>query len=187
MRKHQLKQLKKLTKAVTEPTVEETVKVVDSTSAVEDETPQEEQSLVKEAVELIEMAKMCQVILAQFVKGSRNIQQGIRKMERDLRKLDKRLKTKKNSKSSTNGNKGLQQLKPIYTTTMKDFFEKFHTLKDRNGDVIYENLQYDSEHLLVSRDHALKLVTSYVRENQLQKYDNKKRIKMDVELSKLFP
>ena len=37
------------------------------------------------------------------------------------------------------------------------------------------------------RENCLKLVNAYVRQNELQKYDDKKRIKMDVELSKLFP
>ena len=168
------------------PVVEQ---VAEATEATNDESSAaaEESSLAADAARLIEDAKTCQNYLLKFLKGSRALSQNIRKTERQLRRLDKRLSAKK-ARGGSSGNKGLQTLKPVFSQEMKSFIEKHHTLQDRKGNVIYEQLQYDSDNqLLASRDHVLKLVTSYVRVNELQKYENKKRIMMDAELTTLFP
>jgi hypothetical protein len=169
------------------PVVEQ---VVETTEATHDESSvaaTEESSLAADAARLIEDAKTCQNYLLKFLKGSRALSQNIRKTERQLRRLDKRLSAKK-ARGGSSGNKGLQTLKPVFSQEMKSFIEKHHNLEDRKGNVIYEQLQYDSTNqLLASRDHVLKLVTSYVRVNELQKYENKKRIMMDSELTTLFP
>ena len=168
---------------VVEKPVEEVVEDVADAQPASDS----EASLATEAAEIIELAKMMQQILARVVKTTRGTVTNIKKMEREISKLDKKFKKNKTSKAN-NGNKGLQQLKPVYTSTMKKFFEANHQLKDRNGNVICENLTYDSENLLVSRDQALKLVNAYIREHDLQQYpENKRRIKMNATLSELFP
>ena len=168
---------------VVEKPVEEVVEDVADAQPASDS----EASLATEAAEIIELAKMMQQILARVVKTTRGTVTNIKKMEREISKLDKKFKKNKTSKAN-NGNKGLQQLKPVYTSTMKKFFEENHQLKDRNGNVICENLTYDSENLLVSRDQALKLVNAYIREHDLQQYpENKRRIKMNATLSELFP
>ena len=168
---------------VVEKPVEEVVEEVADAQPASDP----EASLASEASEIIELAKMMQQILARVVKTTRGTVTNIKKMEREISKLDKKFKKNKTSKAN-NGNKGLQQLKPVYTSTMKSFFENNHQLKDRNGNVICEKLAYDSENILVSRDQALKLVNAYIREHELQQYpENKRRIKMDTTLKQLFP
>ena len=143
-------------------------------------------SLQAEANSLIELARQCQTLLQSLIKGTRATAANIRKLERDVQRLDKKSRKSRENRS-TNGNKGLQQLKPIYTAEMKSFFENNKSLNDNDGVLIVDNLTYDSEHLLVSRKQALKLVTSYIKHQNLQDSSNKRRINMDSTLQHLFP
>ena len=163
--------------------VEETVSaaIVDSSVDSKDVS-----SLQAEANSLIELARQCQTLLQALIKGTRATAANIRKLERDVQRLDKKSR-KSREKRSTNGNKGLQQLKPVYTAEMKSFFENNKSLNDNDGVLIVDNLTYDSEHLLVSRKQALKLVTSYIKHQNLQDSSNKRRINMDSTLQHLFP
>jgi chromatin remodeling complex protein RSC6 len=163
-------------------TVEEPVSaVVDSSTDSKDVS-----SLQAEANSLIELARQCQTLLQNLIKGTRATAANIRKLERDVQRLDKKSRKSRENRS-TNGNKGLQQLKPIYTSEMKSFFENNKSLNDNDGVLIVDNLTYDSEHLLVSRKQALKLVTSYIKHQNLQDSSNKRRINMDTTLQHLFP
>jgi hypothetical protein len=164
-------------------TVDETVSaaVVDSSVDSKDVS-----SLQAEANSLIELARQCQTLLQTLIKGTRATAANIRKLERDVQRLDKKSRKSRENRS-TNGNKGLQQLKPVYTAEMKSFFENNKTLNDNDGVLIVENLTYDSDHLLVSRKQALKLVTSYIKTHNLQDSSNKRRINMDTTLQHLFP
>lgn len=143
-------------------------------------------SLQAEANSLIELARQCQTLLQALIKGTRATAANIRKLERDVQRLDKKSRKSRENRS-TNGNKGLQQLKPVYTAEMKSFFENNKSLNDNDGVLIVDNLTYDSEHLLVSRKQALKLVTSYIKNHNLQDSSNKRRINMDTTLQHLFP
>ena len=160
---------------------EPVVAVVDSSSDSKDVS-----SLQAEANSLIELARQCQTLLQSLIKGTRATAANIRKLERDVQRLDKKSRKSRENRS-TNGNKGLQQLKPVYTAEMKSFFENNKSLNDNDGVLIVDNLTYDSEHLLVSRKQALKLVTSYIKTQNLQDSSNKRRINMDTTLQHLFP
>ena len=162
------------------PVVEEPVATVDSADS------KDVSSLQAEANSLIELARQCQTLLQTLIKGTRATAANIRKLERDVQRLDKKSRKSRENRS-TNGNKGLQQLKPVYTAEMKSFFENNKSLNDNDGVLIVDNLTYDSEHLLVSRKQALKLVTSYIKNHNLQDSSNKRRINMDTTLQHLFP
>ena len=172
-----------VTKAPVQVVVEEpvTAAVVDSAADSKDVS-----SLQAEANSLIELARQCQTLLQSLIKGTRATAANIRKLERDVQRLDKKSRKSRENRS-TNGNKGLQQLKPVYTAEMKSFFENNKSLNDNDGVLIVDNLTYDSEHLLVSRKQALKLVTSYIKNQNLQDSSNKRRINMDSTLQHLFP
>jgi len=141
--------------------------------------------LQAETLALLEMAHSCQNTLQALIKKARSTLSNIKKLERDVKRLEK--KGKRGSTRTSNGNKGLQQLKPVYTAEMKSFFEAHKDLTDNDNAPIVENLTYDSDHLLVSRKQALKLVTSYIRNHKLQDATNKRKINMDVTLQGLFP
>lgn len=141
--------------------------------------------LQAETLALLEMAHSCQNTLQALIKKARSTLSNIKKLERDVKRLEK--KGKRGSTRTSNGNKGLQQLKPVYTAEMKSFFEAHKDLTDNDNAPIVENLTYDSDHLLVSRKQALKLVTSYIRNHKLQDATNKRKINMDLTLQGLFP
>jgi hypothetical protein len=141
--------------------------------------------LQAETLALLEMAHSCQNTLQALIKKARSTLSNIKKLERDVKRLEK--KGKRGSTRASNGNKGLQQLKPVYTAEMKSFFEAHKDLTDNDNATIVENLTYDSDHLLVSRKQALKLVTSYIRSHKLQDATNKRKINMDATLQSLFP
>ena len=141
--------------------------------------------LQAETLALLEMAHSCQNTLQALIKKARSTLSNIKKLERDVKRLEK--KGKRGSTRASNGNKGLQQLKPVYTAEMKSFFETHKDLTDNDNAPIVENLTYDSDHLLVSRKQALKLVTSYIRSHKLQDATNKRKINMDATLQSLFP
>ncbi len=141
--------------------------------------------LQAETLALLEMAHSCQNTLQALIKKARSTLSNIKKLERDVKRLEK--KGKRGSTRASNGNKGLQQLKPVYTAEMKTFFEAHKDLTDNDNAPIVENLTYDSDHLLVSRKQALKLVTSYIRNHKLQDATNKRKINMDTTLQGLFP
>lgn len=177
--------------APAEEVVAEPVPAVEP-EAVQDTTDADgevEDGLLKTALSLQESYRVMQEMFNKQFKQLRSFIAEVRKAERNIRKHEKRAAKKSRARAEGgNANKGVQQPKPVYSSTMKSFFEKYHTMKDRKGNVICDELHYDDDgHLLVSRDQALKLVTSYVRENNLQQYENKRRIKMDATLTSLFP
>ena len=163
--------------ASTEASVEATAETATDASEVS--------PLQAETLALLEMAHSCQNTLQALIKKARSTLSNIKKLERDVKRLEK--KGKRGSTRASNGNKGLQQLKPVYTAEMKSFFEAHKDLTDNDNATIVENLTYDSDHLLVSRKQALKLVTSYIRSHKLQDATNKRKINMDTTLQSLFP
>jgi len=170
---------------VVEPVVAQDAKVDHGDSSESGDASNVVSPLQSEAYSLLEMAHSCQNTLQALIKKARSTVSMIKKLERDVRRLEK--KGKRSSTRSSNGNKGLQQLKPVYTAEMRTFFETHKDLTDNDGKVIVDNLTYDSDHILVSRKQALKLVTSYIRHHKLQDATNKRKINMDVTLQGLFP
>ena len=134
----------------------------------------------------IDMIRQCQSLLQNLIKGTRTTAANVKRLERENKRLDKKSRRSKENRAS-NGNKGLQQLKPVYTQEMRSFFESNKDLTDGDGAVIVENLTYDSDNLLASRKQALKLVTSYIRAHNLKDETNKRKINMDSTLQGLFP
>ena len=175
------KEVKEATPAPVEPVKAEPVEVEATDADSSEVSP-----LQVEAQNLIEMARQCQTILQNLIKGTRATAANIKRLERDVKRLDKKSRKSRENRAS-NGNKGLQQLKPVYTSEMRSFFENNKTLTDNDGQAIVDNLTYDSDHLLVSRKQALKLVTSYIRAHKLQDDANKRKINMDSTLQALFP
>ena len=169
-------------KAAPAPAPVEHVEPVESVDADSSEVS----PLQTEALALIEMARSAQALLQNLIKGTRSVSANIKRLEREVKRLDKKSKRSRENRAS-NGNKGLQQLKPVYTAEMRAFFENNKTLTDNDGQAIVDNLTYDSDHLLVSRKQALKLVTSYIRHHKLQDEANKRKINMDTTLQTLFP
>lgn len=165
------------------PAVEAPASVESTTETATDAS--EVSPLQAETLALLEMAHSCQNTLQALIKKARSTLSNIKKLERDVKRLEK--KGKRGSTRASNGNKGLQQLKPVYTAEMKSFFEAHKDLTDNDNAPIVENLTYDSDHLLVSRKQALKLVTSYIRSHKLQDATNKRKINMDATLQSLFP
>ena len=78
---------------------------------------------------------------------------------------------------------------PITNAEFKAFVENnYEALNNKDGQQILTELSYDdNKRLTVSRENCLRLVNSYVRQNSLQKYEDKKRIQMDATLQGLFP
>lgn len=111
----------------------------------------------------------------------------------DKRKYDK-LESKKaikGLKKKRSGQSGLDKVLPIQTKDFTTFVERhWQQLNDKDQTPILTELQYDTEgdgSLLLSRKTALRLVTSYVKLNDLQNPENKRKIRMNKELIKLFP
>ena len=93
------------------------------------------------------------------------------------------------NKKKTNAGNQLKKFQPVYTKEFTTFIEQNHqTLNNKAGEQILTSLSYDEDgRLLISRENCLRLVNSYVRQSDLQQYEDKKRIKMDDTLSGLFP
>jgi hypothetical protein len=133
--------------------------------------------------ELEEWHRMLIQIAQQQIKGVRSLKKDIVSQTKKLFKYEQKKATQK----KTNQNKGPQKLIPIYTKEMEQFFKDFHMLKDKNDHVIYEKIESDSEHVLGSREIALKLITAYIKSESLQDTVDKKRINMDARLKELLP
>jgi len=171
------------TKAKTAAPVETAPEVVEAHDAESSDVS----PLQAETLALIEQARAVMALLQNHIKGLRSIYANQKRLERDNKRLDKKSKRSRENRAS-NGNKGLQQLKPVYTVEMRTFFENNKNLTDNDGQLIVENLSYDSANQLsVSRKQALKLVTSYIRHHKLQDEANKRKINMDSTLQALFP
>lgn len=127
-------------------------------------------------------------------KYSQTIYQEMKKLHRaylNERKKNKKLLEKVNStKKPRSGSNGLDKMVPVKTSEFRKFVESnYQLLNDKDGNQILTTLTYDENegNLLISRKDALKLVNAYAKHHNLQQYEDKKRIKMDKTLQKLFP
>ena len=157
-----------------------------------------------EAPEEVVESQEEETIESQMVKmmvSAANAQKHITSILQDMKKLHKNYlaEKKKNqkilskstaTKKQRSGSNGLDKLVPIKTTEFRTFIEKnYQQLNDKDGNQILGTLNYDDSDgsLLLSRKSALQIVTAYVKHHNLQQYEDKKRIKMDATLKKLFP
>ena len=119
--------------------------------------------------------------------------QDLKKLSREIameRKKNEKLLSKKQGKEKKPRNTDRKE--PIYIITTSDarqFIEKnYQQLTNKDGNPVLTELNYnDDGNLLTTRNNFLKFVNSYIRFNKLQYEDNKKRIKLDKTLQKLFP
>jgi len=172
-------------------TQEEQVEEPASTSVVEEtivDTQNEEQQEDEMEIQLNQM----QELAGYFLEIAKKLDKEVKNMKKQVIAKNKRLaklesKSKKSKKRS--GENVLAKPQPIYTEVFQQFIEKNHSnLTDKNGDIIMSELSYNDEgRLMVSRSDCLKLVNAYVRMNNLQYPDQKKRIKMDSTMKRLFP
>ena len=171
---------------VSEPVQEPVVSTVEENVQNEENeaTTQVERVLFDQMVRIKELAKMGSSTLSSLKEKIRDVSIMAKQTDKRYKKLSKT----KRSKPKNNSNSGLQQLKPIYTQEMREFVENHRNLTDKHNNVIFEgDLSYDSEHLLISRNQALKLVNAYVRVNKLQDSEQKRKINMDKTMNRLFP
>jgi chromatin remodeling complex protein RSC6 len=128
----------------------------------------------------------------ELVKRS---QQELKKLQREIqieRKKNEKEKGKKGNKEKKkrNGSTGLDKKVKVVTQDFRQFIEKnYSVLNDFDGNQIISELNYSDADgsLLITRKIAHKFVNAYVKHNKLQYEDNKRRIKMDKTLQKLFP
>ena len=129
------------------------------------------------------MSKLAQRITQDTKKAEREYQLEKKRMEKAISKKGGKEKKKRN------GSTGLDKQLRVKTQEFRQFVEKnYQQLNDKDGNQVITELSYaDDGSLQISRKKALQFVTAYVKHNDLQQYDDKKRIKMDKTLQKLFP
>lgn len=163
----------------------EVTEATDGTEAQSDENPIKKQ------------LKQNATMIAMILKIATKLNQDNKKLDRayaaELKKMEKLMSKKSvvGGKKKRSGSSGLDKKLPIQTQDFRTFIEKnYQQLKDKDGNQIITELVYDQEgdgSLMISRKDALKIITAYVKHHNLQTYEDKKRIKMDKTLQKLFP
>ena len=169
--------------------VDEQVNEESSTDVAADATSDESKSTeltTTEGVEqILEMCKMLTSVVQKLQKEARVLLKRVNQKEKRLEKLE----SKKANKKKSNAGNQLKKLQPIYTAEFTAFVENnYESLNNKEGEQILTELSYDdNKRLTVSRENCLRLVNSYVRQNKLQGYEDRKRIMMDATLKGLFP
>lgn len=149
----------------------------------QDETSDE--TLEAQVDAIIKMASAFIEVGKKILKESTSVKKRIAQQNKKIAKLENK---SKNSKKRS-GDNVLSKPQPVYSEAFQQFVEANHaSLTDKNGKIIIETLQHDADgHLLIGRGDCLRLVTAYVRKNNLQYETERKRIKMDATLAGLFP
>ena len=194
------KMTRKVSAAKTSPTTEKKVKKQpEPEPVIEEKVETPENSDIEEEVEAKDpitvnhegILEMC----TMMVKLAQKITQDTKKAEREYQSEKNRFTKAMNKKGGKekkkrNGSTGLDKMQKINTPEFRQFIEKnYQQLNDKDGNQVITDLTYDDEDgsLKISRKQALKFVTAYVKHHELQQYEDKKRIKMDKTLQKLFP
>lgn len=183
------KDTKKPVAAKAEP-VEEEPEVIEAGEAEEnaDENPEQnlDAMLKKNITDTQVLVKAIQKVHNEAKRNYRLYLNERKRYEKIITK-----KAAKGQKKKRTGSKGLDKMLPIQTADFQTFVEKnYQQLNDPDGNQIITELVYDTDAnntLMISRKLALKIINSYVRLHNLQNVDDKKKIKMDKTLSKLFP
>lgn len=167
--------------------------VASDNSDVEQEQEQEQDEQVQEdpiTVMHNGIIEMC----SMMTKLAQRITQDTKKAEREYQLEKKRMEKAMNKKGGKekkkrNGSTGLDKELRVKTSEFRQFVEKnYQQLNDKDGNQVITELSYnDGGDLMISRKKALQFVTAYVKHHELQQYEDKKRIKMDKTLQKLFP
>lgn len=105
------------------------------------------------------------------------------KFEADKAKADKKRLNRRTGNSN-----GLRQENPVIRDEFSDFVKSNTELKGKDGSIIVTTIKYDANgKLLLNRAAALRLVTSYIKANMLQKFpEDRKCIMMDDTLQKVL-
>jgi len=173
------------------PVEEAEINEVEVTDVTEETEAQSDENPIKKQL------KQNATMIAMILKIATKLNQDNKKLDRayaaELKKMEKIMSKKSvvGGKKKRSGSSGLDKKLPIQTQDFRTFIEKnYQQLKDRDGNQIITELVYETEgdgSLLISRKDALKIITAYVKHHNLQTYEDKKRIKLDKTLQKLFP
>jgi len=159
------------------------------TEAVSEEAAEEnveEESIDKKLLRIMAQQLNIKKAIDDLMQDSKKL---YKQYQAEQKKVQKQLQKSTATKKQRTGPNGLDKLVPVKTAEFKNFIEKnYQQLNDKDGNPILSTLSYDDNHnLLLSRKSALQIVTAYVKHHDLQKYEDRKRIKMDKVLQKLFP
>jgi hypothetical protein len=118
-------------------------------------------------------------------------QQDLKKLVREIQLERKNAEKgkKKKEKKPRNGSTGLDNEVKVITSDFRQFVEKnYQQIKDKDDKLIFDELKYDSDgSLVISRKKAHQFVNAYVKLNKLPCEGNRRKIRMDKTLQKLFP
>jgi hypothetical protein len=153
------------------------------------------------AVEAAETASALSVLdtfvknMQENVKYQQVLLKNLTAVRRELKTLQERVekleaKAAKSVKAPRRGGNGqpLRKKVPVYSAAFSDFINKNHSsLKNKDGSMIVTALEKDGEgHIVVSREDCLKMVNAYIRQHNLNKFDDKKLISLDATLQKII-
>lgn len=138
-------------------------------------------TFVKNMQENIKYQQVLLKNLAAVRKELKTLQERVEKLE---------AKAAKGVKVPRKGGNGqpLRNKVPVYSAAFADFIVKQHaTLKNKDGSLIVDKVEKNADgHVTVSREACLKMVAAYIRENKLNKFDDKKLISLDSVLQKII-
>jgi hypothetical protein len=171
--------------------VQDVVAASNVLNILEDDDGVEPTTNVERVNQLVKFVKQLNVLVARMNKQAKDLQRRVVAKEKRLERLEER----KASNKKKGGSGGLKKLQPVYGAEFQSFIETHHKSLYSKGsdgkpteDLILAELQYDDDHhLMVNREDALKLVNAYVKQNDLQQYEDKKRIQMNDEMKAIFP
>jgi hypothetical protein len=135
-----------------------------------------------------ENIKYQQVMLKTLTAVRRELKTLTERVGKLEAKAAKATQVKASRKRGGNG-QPLRKSVPVYSKDFSAFIEKHHgaLLNKDDGSKIVETIEKDEAgHVLVSREACLKLVAAYIRQNNLNKFDDKKLISLDGELQKII-
>ena len=134
-----------------------------------------------------ENIKYQQVMLKTLTAVRRELKSLTERVVKLEAKAAKASQVKASRKRGGNG-QPLRKSVPVYSKTFSAFIEKHHgALLNKDGSKIVETIEKDEAgHVLVSREACLKLVAAYIRQHNLNKFEDKKLISLDSELQKII-
>jgi len=134
-----------------------------------------------------ENIKYQQVMLKTLTAVRRELKSLTERVVKLEAKAAKASQVKASRKRGGNG-QPLRKSVPVYSKEFSAFIEKHHgNLLNKDGSKIVETIEKDEAgHVLVSREACLKLVAAYIRQHNLNKFEDKKLISLDSELQKII-
>lgn len=171
---------KKVKKEAPAPAAAPVEEVPAAEAAVEETATQ---TLSEELAQVSATLKKVSTMVQLLAKEVTDLKKKAQKLESEKAKADK----KKSNRRTGNSN-GLKQENPVIRKEFAEFVKANAALKGKDGNVIVDSIKYDAGgNLLLNRAAALRLVTSYIKANGLQKFpEDKKCIEMDDSLQKVL-